>query len=129
MAASPKLIVNATRGNVVCERAEIASSPWRRTRGLLGRDGLQAGDGMLIDPAPSIHSAFMRFEFDAIFLDRDLKVLKVVDRIRPFRAHSARHARKVLELAAGEASRRGVEVGDTLAIEPLPEDQAAPDGR
>jgi len=121
MAAPTKLIVNATRGNVICEHAEIASTPWRRTRGLLGRAGLPEGDGMLIDPAPSIHSAFMRFEFDAVFLDRDLRVVKVVERIRPFRAHSAKHARKVLELAAGEAGRRGLQVGDTLAIEPLPE--------
>jgi uncharacterized membrane protein (UPF0127 family) len=126
MAAAAKLIVNKTRGTVVCERAEIASTPWRRTRGLLGRDGLKAGEGMLIEPAPSIHSAFMRFEFDAVFLDRNLEVLKVVERIRPFRAHSARHARKVLELAAGEASRRGVQVGDLLAVEPLPASQDSP---
>jgi uncharacterized protein len=126
MAAATKLILSTTRGNVVCERAEIADTPWRRTRGLLGRTGLGEGEGMLIDPAPSIHSAFMRFEFDAVFLDRDLKVLKVVERIRPFRAHSARHARKVLELAAGEASRRGVQVGDTLAIERQTQTAAVP---
>jgi uncharacterized membrane protein (UPF0127 family) len=125
MAAPTKLIVNATRGTVICEHAEIASTPWRRTRGLLGRSGLGEGEGMLIDPAPSIHSAFMRFEFDAVFLDRDLKVVKVVERIRPFRAHSAKRARKVLELAAGEAGRRGLQVGDTLAIEPRPEPSGA----
>jgi hypothetical protein len=67
----------------------------------------------------------MRFEFDAVFLDRDLKVVKVVERIRPFRAHSAKRARKVLELAAGEAGRRGLQVGDTLAIEPGPEASGA----
>jgi uncharacterized membrane protein (UPF0127 family) len=122
------LIVNTTRGTVVCERAEIADTPWRRTRGLLGRSGLAQGEGMLIDPAPSIHSAFMRFEFDAVFLDRDLKVLKIVEGIRPFRAHAARHARKVLELAAGEARRRGVQVGDVLALQPPPGDEASPAG-
>jgi uncharacterized protein len=127
MGAPTKLIVNATRGNVICEHAEIASTLWRRTRGLLGRTGLAEGEGMLIEPAPSIHSAFMRFEFDAVFLDRDLKVVKVVERIRPFRAHSAKHARKVLELAAGEASRRGLQIGDTLAIGPLPEAAEPPD--
>ena len=83
---------------------------------------------MLIDPAPSIHSAFMRFEFDAVFLDRDLKVLKIVEGIRPFRAHGARHARKVLELAAGEARRRGVQVGDVLALQPPPGDESSPGG-
>jgi uncharacterized membrane protein (UPF0127 family) len=125
MAATTKLIVNTTRGNVVCERSEIADTAWRRARGLLGRSGLAPGEGMLIDPAPSIHSAFMRFEFDAVFLDRDLQVLKIVEGIRPFRAHAARHARKVLELAAGEARRRGVQVGDVLALRQPTRDEAS----
>jgi uncharacterized membrane protein (UPF0127 family) len=115
--AEEKRILNRTRGTVLCERAEIADRPLRRMRGLLGRDALPAGDGLLLQPAPSIHSAFMRFEFDAVFLDRDLQVLKVSDRVPPWRARSARGARSVLELAAGEAERRGLEVGDQLVVE------------
>jgi uncharacterized membrane protein (UPF0127 family) len=125
MAAPTKLILSATRGNVICEQAEIANTPWRRARGLLGRSGLEQGEGMLLEPAPSIHSAFMRFEFDAVFLDRELEVLRVVERIRPFRAYSVRHARKVLELAAGEAGRRGVQVGDTLVLKEISEPRTA----
>jgi uncharacterized membrane protein (UPF0127 family) len=94
----------------------MANTPWRRLRGLLGREALAPGAGMLIEPAPSIHSAFMRFEFDAVFLDRDFNVLKVVERIPPWRAHSAKRSRKVLELAAGEIERRGVQVGDCLIV-------------
>jgi uncharacterized membrane protein (UPF0127 family) len=62
----------------------------------------------------------MRFEFDAIFLDRELRVLKVAERIPKWRARSAKGARSVLEIAAGEAEQRGVQVGDQLAIEPEP---------
>jgi uncharacterized membrane protein (UPF0127 family) len=109
-------IVNETRGGVVCERTELADSPWRRLRGLLGRDSLAAGDGMLLTPSPSIHSAFMRFDFDAIFLDRDMRVVRIAERIPPWRARSAKGARSVLELAAGQASERGVQVGDVLAV-------------
>jgi uncharacterized membrane protein (UPF0127 family) len=127
MAAPTQLILSATSGNVICERAEIADTPWRRARGLLGRSGLGQGEGMLLEPAPSIHSAFMRFEFDAIFLDRELEVLRVVERIRPFRAYSVRHARKVLELAAGEAERRGVQVGDTLVLKEISEPATSED--
>jgi uncharacterized membrane protein (UPF0127 family) len=72
---------------------------------------------MLLTPSPSIHSAFMRFEFDAVFLDRELRVIKLVERIRPWRAHSAKRARNVLELAAGEIQRRGVQLGDVLKVE------------
>lgn len=102
---------------MVCEQAEIADTPLLRLRGLLGRDSLPSGHGMLIEPAPSIHSAFMRFEFDAVFLDRDLQVIKLAPRIPPWRARSARHSRSVLELAAGEIERRGVQVGDVLAVD------------
>ena len=78
-----KPIVNLTRGSVVCERAVIADQPLRRMRGLLGRRSLPAGDGLLLRPAPSVHTAFMRFPIDVVFLDRDLQVLKVVEALRP----------------------------------------------
>ncbi len=119
MAAAIRQILSETKGNVVCEHAEIADTPWLRLRGLLGRRSLPAGRGMLIEPAPSIHSAFMRFEFDAVFLDRDLTVIKLAQRIPPWRTRAARHARSVLELAAGEIESRGVQVGDVLAVESL----------
>src|SRR5437868_2939681 len=84
-----KLIVNLTRGGVVCERAVIADRALRRMRGLLGRRTLPEGEGILLRPAPSIHTAFMRFPIDAVFLAKDLEVLKVVAGLRPWRAASA----------------------------------------
>ncbi len=85
-------------------------------KGLLGRRELAAGEGVLIRPAPSIHTFFMRFPIDAAFLDRDGLVLKVADNVRPWRARSCRGARAVLELAAGEAKRRGISSGDRFAV-------------
>jgi uncharacterized membrane protein (UPF0127 family)/CheY-like chemotaxis protein len=111
-----KLIINETRGNVVCEPAVIADRPLTRMRGLLGGRGLPAGEGLLLMPAPSIHTAFMRFVIDAVFLDSELRVLKLAPQLRPWRAASARHARAVLELADGEIARLGLEVGDRLAL-------------
>src|SRR5205823_4011426 len=98
-----KLIVNLTRGGVVCERGVIADRALRRMRGLLGRRTLPEGEGILLRPAPSIHTAFMRFPIDVIFVDKDLEVLKVVMGLRPWRVASASGARAVLELAAGES--------------------------
>jgi uncharacterized membrane protein (UPF0127 family) len=111
------VIRNSTRGNVICEQAVIASRWPQRLRGLLGRDSLPAGEGLLLTPAPSIHSAFMRFEFDAVFLDKEMQVVRVATRIPPWRARSAKRAKSVLELAGGEAERRGVQVGDHLIVE------------
>jgi uncharacterized membrane protein (UPF0127 family) len=86
-------------------------------RGLLGRSGLEEGAGMFFKGESSIHSAFMRFHFDAVFLDAELRVVKLAERIPPWRAHSARGARNVLELSAGEIMRRGIHVGDQLAFQ------------
>jgi uncharacterized membrane protein (UPF0127 family) len=110
-----KLIVNRTRGAALCV-GELADSPLRRMRGLLGRSGLPAGEGMLFTPAPSIHTAFMRFPIDALFLDRELRVIKIVEQLDPWRVASKARARAVLELAAGESARQGVKVGDLLEL-------------
>lgn len=111
-----KLLVNLTRGSLVCDQIVIADTPRRRMRGLLGRDHLRAGEGMLLQPAPSIHTAFMRFAIDVLFVDGTLRVTKIVGNLRPWRMTSARHTRGVVELAGGEADRRGVAVGDLLGV-------------
>jgi uncharacterized membrane protein (UPF0127 family) len=110
-----KLIVNLTRGQAVCV-GELADGPLSRTVGLIGRRGLPAGEGLLLSPTPGIHTAFMRFPIDALFLDRDLRVLDVVERLRPWRMVSRHRARAVLELPAGESARRGVRIGDRLGL-------------
>jgi uncharacterized membrane protein (UPF0127 family)/CheY-like chemotaxis protein len=91
-----------------------------RMRGLLGRRELPAGDGLLLQPAPSIHTAFMRFPIDAVFLGRHRDVVKLVADLPAWRTSSARHAHSVLELAAGEISARGIELGDRLDLVPAP---------
>jgi uncharacterized membrane protein (UPF0127 family) len=111
-----RLIVNLTRGGVVCERTEIADRARRRMRGLLGRERLPSGEGMLLQPAPSIHTAFMQFPIDVVFMDGTLRVLKMVERMPPWRAASKRHAWATLELAAGEVARRGIELGDQIGV-------------
>jgi hypothetical protein len=110
-----KLIINLTRGNTVCV-GEVADRPLSRMRGLIGRRGLPAGEGLLLRPAPSIHTAFMRFPIDAVFLDRELRVLLIVECLLPWRMASKRGARAVLELSAGESTRRGLRVGDRLEL-------------
>src|SRR5207249_10618241 len=101
-------------GNIVCERCLLAETALTRMRGLLGRRELEEGEGILLRPASSVHMAFMRFPIDAVFLDRDLRVVKVAAELRPWRAAGSRGARAVLEIPAGEADRRGVRVGDRL---------------
>ena len=71
----------------------------------------------MIWPAFAIHMLFMRFPIDAVFLDSDLSVVGIRNRLRPWRVAAVRGATAVLELAAGEAERRGVAVGQTVWFE------------
>ena len=86
-------------------------------RGLLGRDGLEPGEGMLIDRAGSVHMFFMRFPIDVVFLSRDRTVVGVRHHVAPWRVAAARHAVAALELPAGRAAEAGVEKGDRLVFE------------
>jgi uncharacterized membrane protein (UPF0127 family) len=108
--------VSRAGGVVVCERCTIADSPLPRMRGLLGRRALASDEGILLRPAGSIHTFFMHFPIDAVFLDRDRCVLRVVDSLRPWRTAAARGAHAVLELRAGESARRGIAAGDVLEL-------------
>ena len=104
-------------GAVVCERCLVADSYWLRLKGLLGRKTLPEDEGIFLSPCSSIHMLFMRFPIDAIFLDRDLQVLKVAPGLRPWRMAAKRRARSVLELPAGTCERRGVREGDRLLLD------------
>lgn len=100
----------------VCERCVVAGTPLARLKGLLGRSGLPSGEGLLIRPTSAIHTCFMRFPIDAVFLDRDLVVVKVVGDLRPWRMAARRGAKSVLELAAGESGRLGIHPGQRLRL-------------
>jgi uncharacterized membrane protein (UPF0127 family) len=111
----PRVLIN-DRDATVCERCIVAQRPFARMKGLLGSPELPAGDGLLLLPAPSVHTWFMRFPIDVVFLDWDLTVMDVVEGLKPWRAAGRRRARAVLELAPGEARRRNIRRGDRLKL-------------
>jgi uncharacterized membrane protein (UPF0127 family) len=108
------VVVRRADGTIVCERCSDASSPLTRMRGLLGRRELPSGEGILLRPAGSVHTAFMRFPIDVVFLAADGTVLKVEPEVPAWRAAASRGAKAVLELRAGETARHRLEVGDRL---------------
>jgi hypothetical protein len=115
--------VRTADGRLICEHCEIPESSFGRARGLLGREGLGPGEGMLIDRAGSIHMFFMRFPIDVIFLARDRTVVGVRHRLAPWRVAGARRAVASLELPAGRVAEIGVEEGDVLVFQDLGEDE------
>lgn len=108
--------VDADSLTPVCPHCHVADRFWTRLRGLLGRSELGAGEGMLIRPTWSVHTAFMRFPIDVAFLDGDLRVLKISENLQPWRAASRLGSKAVLELAGGECRRRSIVAGSRLAV-------------
>jgi uncharacterized membrane protein (UPF0127 family) len=108
--------VELESGRVVCERCLMATNPGLRLRGLLGRNELPREEGILLRPCASVHTFFMRFPIDVVFCDRDLRVLAVASHVPKWRMRSQRGAKVAIELAAGEAKRRGIEASSRLRI-------------
>lgn len=116
VASLREVTVVAGDGRVMCERCGVAETPAARMRGLLRRRELLPGEGLLLRPAPSIHTFFMRFPIDVVFLDWDLRVVRVDANVKPWRVRGCHGARAVIELRAGEAVRRGFAQGQRLRL-------------
>ena len=107
---------NLTRATVLAEAAEVADTAGKRNIGLLRHSRLEPGEGMWID-TNSVHTFFMRFPIDLVYLDKNKKVRKVRHAVGPWRLSACFRARSVLELPAGAAERTGTIPGDELAVE------------
>jgi uncharacterized membrane protein (UPF0127 family)/prepilin signal peptidase PulO-like enzyme (type II secretory pathway) len=111
-------VIELRTGQDVSLRCELADTYGRRFLGLMGRSRLERGHGVLFAPGGAIHTAFMRFAIDAVFLAPDGEVLRVAERVPPWRFRAAGPgARFVLELGAGEASRLALAPGARLRVD------------
>jgi uncharacterized membrane protein (UPF0127 family) len=109
-----KLVLVAPDGQLVCNLCHLADRPHMRIRGVIGWKELRPGEGVLLRPSFAIHTAFVRFPIDVVFLDSQMKVVATTTRLRPWRIAATRRAHSVLELAAGECARLGIQVGDQV---------------
>jgi uncharacterized membrane protein (UPF0127 family) len=109
-----RLVLVGPKGELVCDVCHLADKPHTRLRGVIGRRRLRQGEGVLLRPTFSIFTAFVRFPIDAVFLDDNMTVLSITEDMKPWRLAAARKAKSVLELAAGECGRLGVQPGDRL---------------
>ncbi|MES2222300.1 MAG: DUF192 domain-containing protein [Acidobacteriota bacterium] len=111
-------VSNLTRGTVVGERVGTADSGGARRKGLLGRDGLAAGEGLWIVPCESVHTVGMRFAIDLVYVDRKMRVRKVRSGVPPWRMSACFSAHSVIELADGAIRASRTECGDELEFSP-----------
>ena len=97
---------------------EVAETMHSRAVGLLGRTSLAPGTGVYLSPCLQIHTWFMRFPIDAVFIDGEGQVVRVHDSLAPWRlAWGGLRARAVIELPAGTARQAGLQRGDRLELE------------
>ena len=112
-----KIVVrNQTRNTVLADAAEVADTSEKRRTGLLKHDRLVPGQGLWIVPCESVHSFFMKFAIDVVYLDRNKKVRKIRHRMVPWRLSACLTAHSILELPAGVVAASGTEAGDQLEI-------------
>ena len=110
------VLFNERTHAAIATEVELAATRASRRRGLLGRDGLDPDAALMIMPCLAVHTAFMRFAIDLIFLDRDGFAVKLVNDLPPWRIAGAVSAHSVVELAAGSVRRHAVAVGDRLYL-------------
>lgn len=102
---------NSNDNGIVLEPVKQTTTALERMRGLLGRPPLHNREGLLIQPCNSVHTLFMRYAVDVIYLDRNYSVIKVVSALSPYRMSIAVGAAAVLELRAGQAASWGIRTG------------------
>jgi len=111
-------ILNETKKIVLAEDAKLADTALKRIRGLLGRKSLGDREALIIKPCNSIHTFFMNFSIDAIFVDKNHKIIKIISGLQPFRLSPiCIHSSYVIELPAGVVSANTTEVGDLISFQ------------
>ena len=109
-------VLNSTRGTTLATSLEVADSGPKRNRGLLGRMSLEPGGGLWIVPCESVHTFFMQFPIDLVYIDRNNRIRKVRESVPPWRLSVCLSAHSILELPAGTIRRTQTQRGDTLQI-------------
>ena len=111
-------LVNERTGYAVASSVELALTRHARRVGLLGQSSIDPTVALVLAPCFMVHTAFMRFPIDVVFVNRDGYAVRLVHGLRPWRVTASAGAYAAIELAAGVLERGGVAVGDRFVLEP-----------
>ncbi|NLI13848.1 DUF192 domain-containing protein [Pelotomaculum propionicicum] len=110
-------LINKTNGNILANNVEMAGTFMKRLKGLMGRPYLSKGGAMILFPCSSIHTFFMNFPIDALFVDRNSIVIKTIENMKPSKISPViKKSYMVVELPAGSLSSTRTSVGHHLEI-------------
>lgn len=113
-------VTNRTRNTVLADCMEVADSAAKRNKGLLGRERLAPGEGLWIIPCESVHTFWMRFPIDLVYLDRKKRICKLKTSVPAWRLSACLRAHSVIELPAGTIRTTRTEYGDRLEFSDVP---------
>jgi uncharacterized protein len=113
-------VSNLTRHTVLASSMEVANTGSKRNKGLLGRDQLTQGEGLWIIPCSSVHTFWMRFPIDLVYLDSKKRIRKLRSAVPAWRLSACLTAQSVLELPAGTLRDTQTQMGDTLEFLSIP---------
>ncbi len=116
------VLENVRTQRVIADQLLTAFDSSSRRQGLLGRDALPDGSALVIAPSNAVHTFFMRFAIDIVFVRRDGVVVKVRSAVQPRRVAAAFRAFAVIELPAGSLARSNTIAGDRLICRPIDHD-------
>ncbi|HNW39399.1 MAG TPA: DUF192 domain-containing protein [Candidatus Omnitrophota bacterium] len=110
-------LINQTKNTILAEDVLVAGTPFKRIKGLLGKKVFLPDQAIILAPCNSIHTFFMRFAIDVIFVDNDYKVIKVLTRFNPNRFSSiCWNSSITIELPAGKLVATNTQVQDQLKL-------------
>src|SRR5438876_6302530 len=112
------LLINARSDEAIASDVRLALSRADRRQGLLGKDSLDVSAALVLSPCWSIHTMFMRFPIDVVFVDRAGRAVQIVTELAPWRIAVPPRAHAAIELPAGSLRARDVRVGDELYLMP-----------
>ena len=107
-------VANLTRKTLLATCMEVAESGANRNKGLLGRASLAPGEGLWIIPCEAVHTFWMQFPIDLVYLDRKKRIKKLKCSVPPWRLSACLSAHSILELPSGTIQNSRTEIGDTL---------------
>ena len=115
----PFQITNRTKNIALAKNAKLADNPLKRIKGLLGKSNMAQDEALIIRPCNAVHTFFMRFSIDVVFVNSANKIVKIIHDMAPFRISSIYwQACFVIEFPAGAVSKTPSQAGDIISIEP-----------
>ena len=119
-------LMNARTCEPVATSLDLAVTRRLRRRGLLGRDHLDASAALMLEPCAAVHTAFMRFHLDLVFVNRGGYTVKIVEDVPPWRIALSTRAHAVIEMAAGSLRGLDLLLGDRLYVLPASDTAETP---